>query len=297
MNALKATIIAASRNNSTNGSELSSPKDAPIPPPESAETISVLVVERAAQLKPLQQDLQAQGYQVSGACKSIEALRILKETVPKLIILDVSLGSLNDWHLLKAIRDLSDAPILGRVDLNNITGIGEGLKLGIDDYVSRSVDLSELNVRIRVALVHAQRRRQPILPKERRSGVDRRKMPLGRRRTDQQKVLFGESVVCLTAGPFKIDDRHKTVTVEGKERWLSPKEYTLLKLLVAVPGRVVSNEQIIAALWPRSSRATNSDVQQYVHLLRTKVEKNPRQPLWIKTVKGFGYRLASTDPQ
>jgi DNA-binding response OmpR family regulator len=295
MNSYKAAITLASRKNSFPGSDSSSTDDSPVNPFEEGEKIRVLVVEEAARLKSLQNDLETRGYLVSLAFNDTEALSVISETAPNLIVTDLSLSCANDWELLKAIRTLSDAPIIGRVESYDSAIISEGLEQGMDDYVSRSIDPGELDARIRVALLHSERCRRRQFPKERRSGFDRRKMPLGRRRTDKQRVLFGEAVVSLRAGPFKIDDRDKIVTVEGEKRRLSPKEYTLLKLLVAVPGRVVSNEEIISSLWPRNSRATTSDVQQYVHLLRTKVEKNPKRPRWIKTVKGFGYRLASAD--
>ena len=73
---------------------------------------------------------------------------------------------------------------------------------------------------------------------------------------------------------------------------LSPKEYDLFKLLATDPGRVFSNQEIIDHLWPAPSRADSNDVKQYIHLLRNKIEEKPTHPRWIKTVKGFGYKLA-----
>lgn len=95
----------------------------------------------------------------------------------------------------------------------------------------------------------------------------------------------------LIAGPIKIDDQLKSVSISNKECHLSPKEYELLKLLAEDPGRVVSHEEIIARLWPEASRAENSEIKQYILLLRKKIEKNPHKPCWVINVKGFGYRL------
>ena len=96
----------------------------------------------------------------------------------------------------------------------------------------------------------------------------------------------------ILAGPIKIDDRSKLVFIEGEEHHLSPKEYALLKLFAEDAGRVISNQEIIFQLWPENNRAVDSDVKQYIFLLRKRIEKNPQQPRWILNVKGFGYRLA-----
>ncbi len=89
-----------------------------------------------------------------------------------------------------------------------------------------------------------------------------------------------------------MDDRCKLVWVDGKRRLLSPKEYTLFKLLMINAGRVVASEEIIASLWPTSDRADDGDVKQCVHRLRSKIEKDSMKPHWIQNVRGFGYRLA-----
>ncbi len=95
----------------------------------------------------------------------------------------------------------------------------------------------------------------------------------------------------IIAGPIKIDDRSKSVFVDGHEYHLSPKEYELLKLLAEDPGRVISHEEIVGRLWPEANRAVHSDIKQYILLLRKKIEKTPHQPHLIMNVKGFGYRL------
>jgi len=117
--------------------------------------ISVLVVDGASRIGPFTDGLEARGFRVSQARDGIEALRILGETEPSLIILELALGCYDDWHLLKAIRGCSDLPIIGLVDSDNVTRINEGLKFGIDDYVSRSVGFVELELRIRLVVSHS----------------------------------------------------------------------------------------------------------------------------------------------
>lgn len=144
------------------------------------------------------------------------------------------------------------------------------------------------------AYVQSERRIQ-----ERRSVADRRvfyrdKSSASRQPLDavQYKTLAksgnGEYGV---VGPFQIDRRFKTVSLHGKNIDLTRKEFELFELLSRDVDRVLMAEEIIQHLWPGNNRATKSDLYQYMHLLRKKIEEDPDNPQWILTVKGFGYRL------
>lgn len=128
--------------------------------------------------------------------------------------------------------------------------------------------------------------------KERREGVERRNiLPDRRKISDGGRFSADPANSDLNAGPFVIDDRQKLVFIEGERKHLSRKEYTLLTLLAADPGRVVSNEEIVACLWADRNDATVGDAKQSIYLLRKRIEKDPRNPRWIQTVNGFGYQL------
>ena len=110
----------------------------------------------------------------------------------------------------------------------------------------------------------------------------------GRRRP---RLDAGAASDSIEVGRIRIDDRSKTVTVGDAKLTLSPKEYGLLMLLASEPGRVFSSDEIIAHLWPGNDRAAASDVKQYVHLLRSKLDKTQQLKDPIENIKGFGYRL------
>lgn len=130
----------------------------------------------------------------------------------------------------------------------------------------------------------------PII--ERREGVERRKTFSDRRNTGSGQNYFAEPVESrFNTRPFVIDDRQKLVFIEGERLQLSRKEFELLSLLALDPGRVVSNEEIVACLWAGRSDATVSDAKQSIYLLRRRIEKDPKNPRWIQTVSGFGYQL------
>ncbi len=101
-----------------------------------------------------------------------------------------------------------------------------------------------------------------------------------------------EPTSTLQHGPLCLDDRAKAVWVDDVRLELSPKEYELLRLLMRQPGTILSNDEIIDAIWAEDQYAMANDVRKYVYLLRQKIEADPKHPQWIETVRGFGYRLA-----
>jgi len=92
-------------------------------------------------------------------------------------------------------------------------------------------------------------------------------------------------------GTLSLDNTRKCVHVRGQPVELSPKEFDLLTLLCQQPGKVFSNEEILGAIWPEQGFATAQDVKQYIYFLRKKLERNPKQPQLIVTVRGFGYKV------
>lgn len=90
---------------------------------------------------------------------------------------------------------------------------------------------------------------------------------------------------------LRIDSRNKCVFLNERRVDLTRKEFDLIELLSTNIDRIYSAEEIINHIWPENGRATKSDLYQYMHLLRKKIENDPNNPRWIMTIKGFGYRL------
>lgn len=130
---------------------------------------------------------------------------------------------------------------------------------------------------------------------ERRAIIDRRMQ----KPEQQNEAAHNNQVIknplandhCFMAEPFQIDQRSKSVLFNGKLLNLTRKEYELFELLAKDIDRVFMTHEIINHLWPENNRATKSDLYQYMHLLRKKIEDDPNNPQWILTVKGFGYKL------
>lgn len=151
----------------------------------------------------------------------------------------------------------------------------------VDDFLCPPLKEGELATRLAVCL-----------DRHRPEAASHGDTPWVERRHGERRNLAGESLTL-----FQIDDRKKRVVVRGETLDLTPKEYALFSLLTSDPGKVFSIKAIRDHLWPGESNATASDVQQYIHRLRGKVEKDPTQPCCIQTVKGFGYRLTDPDEQ
>jgi len=130
----------------------------------------------------------------------------------------------------------------------------------------------------------------------RRLGSGRRKL-LGTIKSFSSKPLNGQvslpnsDAALESLGPFEIDKDCQNIFLKGKNLDLTAKEFKLFKLLSEDPERVCTNEKLITHLWPNRKRANKSDLYQYMHLLRKKVEFDPSNPCWIITIKGVGYKF------
>ena len=133
---------------------------------------------------------------------------------------------------------------------------------------------------------------------DRRSFFDRRGLSNCRRVSDADALeksngskINKPAELIKSVGPFLIDNQLKCVYLNEKLISLTCKEFKLFEKLANDVDRVISDEEIIDCLWPGNNHATKADLHQYMHLLRKKIEDDPKKPVWITTVKGFGYRL------
>ena len=122
--------------------------------------------------------------------------------------------------------------------------------------------------------------------RERRSFRDRRSIEYSNNSDNGYKVTRIQEFK-----DFQIDHRNRCLFLKGHKVDLTPKEFELIEFLLTDVDRIFTAEEIINHLWPESNRATKSDLYQYMHLLRKKIEEDPNKPQWIINVKGFGYKL------
>jgi two-component system KDP operon response regulator KdpE len=208
--------------------------------------------------------LEGRGYAVQLAATGEEGLGLLMSHLPDLVLLDLQLPGLSGLDACHAIREQSDVPIIIlSVQGEEATKV-EALDLGADDYVTKPFGIEELLARMRVVL--------------RRGG--------GR--------AAGQPVV--EQGDLRIDLERREVTVRGQAVHLRPKEYEMLRYLVANAGKLVTHRMLLRAVWG----AEYEDARPYLHVhvgqLRRKIEPDPANPIYILTEPGVGYRFAAREP-
>ena len=184
--------------------------------------------------------------------------------------------------LLRRARANGQIKICG-LNKNSTDIISAGLSGWIDVIINYPFDIGEIDGYLKkINSCLTERRRH----KDRRSSTDRRSIESNSNGNDGYKETRNSGFK-----DFQIDQRNRCVFVFGHKVDLTPKEFELVELLSTDVDRIFMADEIIKHLWPENNRATKSDLYQYMHLLRKKIEKDPNNPQWIMNVKGFGYKL------
>jgi two-component system KDP operon response regulator KdpE len=227
-----------------------------------AAPLRVLIVDDEPPIrKLLRMGLTAQGYQVMEAPNGKTALELVAQS-PDLVILDLGLPDVQGLELLRTIRARNEqVPIVVLSSRGDEAAKVAALDLGADDYVTKPFGTEELLARMRAALRH-------------------------------QLQVHGERPVFHT-GDLCVDLVRRIVKVGEREVKLSPKEYDLLRMLVAHAGKVLTHKFLLGELWDDLTDAQYLRV--YVRQLRQKIEAEPERPQYILTETGIGYRLRAPD--
>jgi two-component system KDP operon response regulator KdpE len=225
--------------------------------------LKVLVVDDEPAIRRfLRTSLEAQDYRVSEADTGKSALDHIRRDVPEVLVLDLGLPDMDGLDIIRQMRESgSAAPIIVLSSRVDEAGKVRALDLGADDYVTKPFGIEEFLARLRTALRH---------------------------RLQQQ----GELPIFRSAD-LSVDIVRRIVTVKGAEVKLSPREYDLLRVLVAHAGKVLTHRFLLREVW-----GAETDVQYlriYVRALRQKIESDPDRPQLIVTEQGVGYRLRAPD--
>lgn len=209
--------------------------------------------------------LKNEGFRVHEAEDGAQALDFLRKETVDLIILDIMMPHLDGIKACFRIRDMTQIPIImlsaKGEDIDKITG----LTTGADDYVAKPFNPLEL-----VARVKAQLRRQSFAGSP-----------------DSDKTSAG----IIEIDGLIIDKNRHLVTVSGKEVPLTPIEFAILELLAGRRGHVYNVDQIYRNVWKEEKFLSDNTVMVHVRNIREKLEDNPREPRFIKTVWGVGYKI------
>jgi len=221
---------------------------------------SVLVVDDDGDVRALVVELLTRsGYDVSEAPNGREALKLLFEQRPDLVLLDISMPELDGWATLERIRELSDVPVLMLSALGAELEKVRALRAGADDYVTKPFGRQELLARVESVL-----RRAPA-PEVRDAYSD---------------------------GLLEVDFSERRVRAGDQPVELTPLEFRLLTAFVDHPGQLLTHEQLLELAWGGERGTSRDQVKLYVGYLRRKLAATGISPEAIETVRGYGYRYS-----
>ena len=207
--------------------------------------------------------LTPEGYHFYEANTGAQALKIARTEDIHLILMDVMMPEMDGITATKAIREFSNAPIIMITAKSEVEDKVQGLDVGADDYITKPFEPVEVLARVRSHL--------------------RRYAQLGNR-TDGNVSEISLGGICL-------NDRTKSVMVEGEPVSLTPTEYSILHLLMTHPGQVFSTTALYEAVWQETALGNESSVAVHIRHLREKIEINPSEPRYLKVVWGQGYKI------
>ncbi|HEX6292530.1 MAG TPA: response regulator transcription factor [Herpetosiphonaceae bacterium] len=223
---------------------------------------TILVVDDTASLRKMVASyLTQEGFRVVMAADGREALLVARQEHPDLIILDLMMPEMSGYDFIRAYGKEGSAPILvltAKLEENDKV---LGLELGADDYVTKPFSPRELAARVRAILRRA------------------------------SKDAFEPDL--LRAADITLDRNARIVTVGGRHVDLTPSEFDLLATLIAAPGRAFSRLDLLDRLQGTAYEGYERTIDVHIRNLRTKIEPDPRNPRYVETVFGVGYRFAA----
>jgi two-component system KDP operon response regulator KdpE len=224
------------------------------------ENRNILVVDDERQItRVLKTALSSRGYGIRTAADGDEALHIMQDWWPDVVITDLRMPNLDGLELCKTIRAKSQIPIIVLSVKGEDQVKVEALDAGADDYVTKPFSMDELLARIRAAL--------------RRSSADNALPDL------------------IAIGDFRIDLQVRTVCVKEREVRLTPKEFDLLLHLARHPGKVITHRALLSAVWGENSVEQAAYLRVFIGHLRKKLEPDEGNPRYILTDPWIGYRF------
>ncbi len=208
--------------------------------------------------------LSNEGYTILTAYNGRDALQLLETEDIQLVIMDIMMPGMDGLEATMKIREKKNIPIIILSAKSEDYDKINGLNVGADDYITKPFNPMELVARVRSHL--------------------RRYIQLGSLKKEEDDEF-------LQIGGLIMNDRQKTVMVDGQPVALTPKEYGILKLLADHPGQVFSMEQIYENVWNEQAYNPENTVAVHIRHIREKIEIDPKNPDYLKVVWGVGYKL------
>ena len=211
--------------------------------------------------------LRKDGYEVVQATDGRDALARFAEQAFDLVVLDVMMPRLDGLEVCRRMRSKSTVPIIMLTAKSEEIDKVLGLEIGADDYITKPFSLREFRSRVRAAL--------------RRAGMSR----------DHAELPEDEP---LEVREMRIEPAKRTVTIRGEDVRLTFVEFEILSALAHSPGRVFTREMLLTRIWGDSAFRDQRTIDVHIRHLREKIERDAKDPEYLFTVRGVGYRFRDT---
>jgi DNA-binding response OmpR family regulator len=222
---------------------------------------TILVLEDDVDISKLvSYQLQQAGFAVHVSASGEKVLPLARQHPPALFILDIMVPGNNGFEVCRQIResrDLAKVPVIFLTARSSEEDRVRGLELGADDYISKPFSPRELIARVRAVL-----------------------------RRFEQGITTS-----ITTPDFELNSDSMTLTVRGQPVDVTATEFRLLHFLASHAGKVFTRDQVLDSVWRDMSFVTPRSVDVYIRRLREKIEKDPEEPRYLKTVRGAGYKF------
>jgi len=252
------TTTATDRQKTSKDSQTSEPTE---------RKISLLVVEDDENISSaISEYFSRAGYSVKTVEDGLMGVKAALDDPPDAVVLDLMLPKMDGLAVCRELRDkVSYLPILMLTAKDDVVDKVLGLEMGADDYITKPFSLRELEARIKSVL----RRSRTAAS----SDGSRTEAPIIR-------------------GKLRIDPARREVTIGERQVDLTPKEFDLLRLFAANPGRVFPRKYLLEKIWDYSYEGYDRTIDSHINRLRAKIEENPENPQMVLTVWGIGYKFS-----
>lgn len=225
----------------------------------------LVIVGKDSTIKPISDELRREGFVVQAALDGVRGLAKLKRTVPDLLVVELALPEVSGKHICRHVREddlLSQLPIVVLTSACRDSEVLAGLEMGADACITTPVTVRELVARIQSLLWRADK-------------------------PPQRDLVLKHGSLVIDPGSYRVSYLGEPVTI-------SLLEFRLLYFLASHPDSVFSREELLRAVW-NSEHVDRRSVDVCVRRLRSKFEKDPRNPLVLRTLRGSGYMLVASD--
>jgi DNA-binding response OmpR family regulator len=234
-----------------------------------AERARILLVDDERSIQTLlSYPLQKDGYDVVSAFDGREALARFNEATFDLVVLDLMLPGVDGLEVCRRLRSRSSVPIIMLTARSEEVDKVVGLEIGADDYITKPFSMREFRSRVKAVL----------------------------RRAAMRRAAEEEGEQAISAGELRLDPAKRSVALDGQTVATTFVEFEILAALMGAPGRVFTRDMLLSRIWGDSAFRDPRTIDVHIRHLREKLEQDPKDPAYIFTVRGVGYRFRDTEP-